>query len=548
MSPFKLSLLGAAAVLAACARADITINLNAKDGDVISGEFKLVATCVSDSTVTQVEFYLDDNLVNTDSSTPYEHKIDTIVEREGEHKLVVSAYAENGESKSTELTLTVDNKVGLGAAHHTQEGEEALRQRGFDKAMISARVALKADKQYAPAMVVLGRAYLGKGVYDEAQLYLEDALALDETNAFAWDQLAQVHVQRAIAFRASSDDLDQALKDEKEAYVAAIAARRRALQERLKAVGEPTADNLNRRLDLLVQLGDYGQARSILLGLTKTDRTNVPLLNKLIFTELRRGTRVEAKKAFDDLVRKELANGSTYALGAVLALVSGDEALMKERIQQAIKLDRKSLTVQLCHAYVTLERGGTTAGKIAAELVDSGYSDPEIHYYLGRVYYKLQDYERSRREYEAALVQDPMLSDVYVARGLESLARSVQAGGDAERQNKLARNFFEIALAAKPESPGGLVGMALALAYAGDDKEAYKYANGASVVGAESAWVNYVCSAVYAKGGYGDKAQQALDRALKLNPESIVIIAIPRLNDAFSHLMRWGRTPVLVMP
>ena len=69
-----------AAVIAAVAQAQISITCSVKDGQKISGLQGFRITVQSSHTVSEVEFYVNDDLRSTDESTPYEFDIDTIAE------------------------------------------------------------------------------------------------------------------------------------------------------------------------------------------------------------------------------------------------------------------------------------------------------------------------------------------------------------------------------------------------------------------------------------------------------------------------------------
>lgn len=530
--------------------ADVKVNVNVKDGDTISGLFKIVATCESDSVIQQVEFYLNDELVGIDTSTPYEYTFDTIEREDGAYTLVIAAYAEDGSSQRVTFKLTTDNQIGLGAKHHTELGEEALREQKWKDAILAARVALKADAKYAPALIVMARANLGLGVFDEAQKYIEDAIEVDPTSSFAHDILSQIHVRKAIAIRATGDDPEKAEQNEKAAFKAAIDAHNKAIDLRLRALGPPSEANLNQRLALLFDFGQYGEAKNLLRPIVERDPKNLDAQNRMMYAQIRRGELVDAQKTFDSLLKRGLGDARTYAMGAVLASLRWEDTKADDLMQQALKQDRKSLFVRLCQAFVVLDRGKAAAAQAAAsDLLDSGFSNPEVYYYLGRIYYDQREYEASRIAYENALLQNPALTEVHIARAMENL-RSARATSDAkaaERYLRLARISFEIALTARGESPEALAGLALAHAFSGRSADAARLAAGAQVVGGQTAWVQYVCAAVYSRANQPEKARQAMDTAIKLSPEGIAM-SMPTLDEAFRYMTKWGRSPVLVAP
>ncbi len=537
----------AAAMMAVSAFADIKINANLKSGDVLSGKYVVTVTCESASTITQVEFYLNDSLLSTDSSTPYEAPLDTLLEKEGPQKLEIAAYAEDGTSQKQTVNFAIDNKIGLGAAHHTEIGEGDLREKKYDDAVIAARTALKADPKYVPALIVLGRALMGNRVFDEAEKYLQDAIDIDQNNIFAYGILSQVHVQKAITVRAIG--ANDAANTEKNSYMAAADAFRKSLELQIAALGPITAENRSNAIDLHIQLGNYSKARELIKAITVTDIKNVQMHNRLMFVLIRRGELTEAQRIFDTLQKKKIGDGDTMALGAVLASMTGNNDLADNRIQEAIKQDRSSLTVKLSQAYVLLDRGKVKdVRNIVQDLEQGGFTQPEVYYYLGRMHYALGDFDLSDRNYQDAISQNPLMSDVFVSRGMESLAAAIKAT-DASKTRHLpvAQNYFDVALKARPETAGALVGNALVLAYLGKKAEAARYADGAMTVGGEMAWVSYVCAGVYSHAGQADKAMAALNAAMKQSPNTVPF-GMPKLDEAFKYLSRWGRAPVLIRP
>ena len=122
------------------------LNLDVKDRDAVSGERKFRVLVESKSPISQVEFYVGSDLRDTDTSTPYEFKIDTLEMDDGDVKLTFAAYTSDGKSTKKAVTVKVDNGVSKGAAFHIQQAEELLRNSKWDEAITAGRIALKAEK------------------------------------------------------------------------------------------------------------------------------------------------------------------------------------------------------------------------------------------------------------------------------------------------------------------------------------------------------------------------------------------------------------------
>ena len=158
-----MTTLFAAALLLVLAPQKIDVSVNVKPSEAISGvrQFRVVVT--APDPVTQVEFYVGSELRDSDSSIPYEFKLDTIDEKDGSLPLTFAAYTTKGDSTKKIVTVKVDNGVGLGADVHVNKGIEALQDSKWDDAIDQARIAMKAAPNDNRARMIMARAYLGKG-------------------------------------------------------------------------------------------------------------------------------------------------------------------------------------------------------------------------------------------------------------------------------------------------------------------------------------------------------------------------------------------------
>ncbi|MEJ5170379.1 MAG: Ig-like domain-containing protein, partial [Fimbriimonadales bacterium] len=77
--------------VASLAPKPVQISLNIADGDTIDAVRTIRVRVTAEDPVTQVEFYVGDDLRDTDSSTPYEFKIDPLDEPEGDLSLTFAA-------------------------------------------------------------------------------------------------------------------------------------------------------------------------------------------------------------------------------------------------------------------------------------------------------------------------------------------------------------------------------------------------------------------------------------------------------------------------
>lgn len=76
----------------------------------VSGTIAVLATATDNVAVTKVEFYVDNVLKATDTSSTYSASIDTKIIADGSHTVIAKAYdAANNSQASTAVTVTIDN-------------------------------------------------------------------------------------------------------------------------------------------------------------------------------------------------------------------------------------------------------------------------------------------------------------------------------------------------------------------------------------------------------------------------------------------------------
>ena len=99
-----------------------------KGGDSLTGEVTFVVKPVTTNPIQAIELYVGDDLRETDGSTPYEFKLDTLAEEDGPINLRFKGFTSEGENAEKVLTLSIDNGVSLGAAAHVAKGVSSTRR------------------------------------------------------------------------------------------------------------------------------------------------------------------------------------------------------------------------------------------------------------------------------------------------------------------------------------------------------------------------------------------------------------------------------------
>ncbi|RYG29663.1 tetratricopeptide repeat protein, partial [bacterium] len=180
-----MSLLTLAGALLAISAAPVEVNVNAKTGETITGERAFRVTVSAKNPVTKVEFYVGSDLRDSDSSTPYEFRVDTLAETDGDLKIRFVAYTTAGEKGEKTITLKVDNGLSKGVEFHVEHANTLLSDGKYAEALVAGRIALQIDPKNVPAHIALARANIGLNKFDSAQKFAEDALAISPDDAGA---------------------------------------------------------------------------------------------------------------------------------------------------------------------------------------------------------------------------------------------------------------------------------------------------------------------------------------------------------------------------
>ncbi len=88
-----------------------TLSLKTDLSFTISGRVQLHAEAEDASGINRVEFLIDDNLVLSDTTAPYEYALDTTLLKNGEHNLTLIAFDNANNMKKAQLTFNVNNQT-----------------------------------------------------------------------------------------------------------------------------------------------------------------------------------------------------------------------------------------------------------------------------------------------------------------------------------------------------------------------------------------------------------------------------------------------------
>lgn len=82
---------------------------NLSNGSLATGSVSIAATASDDSSVSEVRFYVDNVLIDTDTSAPYLTLWDSTSVSDGSHTIMATAEDDAGQTTSAPVTVTVDN-------------------------------------------------------------------------------------------------------------------------------------------------------------------------------------------------------------------------------------------------------------------------------------------------------------------------------------------------------------------------------------------------------------------------------------------------------
>lgn len=565
----------------------IDINVrDVKDGDVISAEKTFRVTVTSDNPVTQVEFYVGDSLRDSDSSTPYEFKVDPLSEQEGSFPVSFVAYTNEGEKGKKEYKFTIDTGVSKGADFHVQQGLEFLSDQKVDDAIRSGRVALKAKADYNPARILLARAYLAKGIMDKAEQFAQDALAADANFAEGRELLAAINLRKALS-TGGTMNRDEAMKLIASAMKTAVTYRRQNLDAQADAVGTVTDENRVRSADVFLRTYRYDAAIKALNPLFLKDPTKAPFGNRVAFAQLRLSKTADALATLRLMEKANSLDAYGYALLSVALTMVGSDAEADKAMTEAVGNDPEDLGVRTAQVFVALRRGRTgTFGNLSQNLAKEEGQRSEVNYYLAILLHQLRSFTDADDRFAQAVLAEPANSDMYVERGNQALypvvASRITDKDGIKYQIDAANAYYEAALAAWPDSPQALAAIAFMKTQQGKPADAVSYAEATLRAGTSYPAGYYCASMVFysmsiemanraaairrdtknpdaetrAKLAEYDglttdfqkRASAAKAKAEELDPKNLAGRSVPRLIDVYEYFIRHGRVPLLTRP
>ncbi len=522
-------------ILPAAAQAALTLSVDAKNGDSISGDHKFVVRVQSNAVVTNVEFYVNGELISTDDSQPYEFDLDTLRYDDGPVKTRFAGYDRAGGRAASELTLIVDNKLGLGAAHHVAEGEQALTDGKWAEALTAGRTALRIEPASTPARLLMARAHNALKRADLAQKFAEDVLAVEPGNSAALALVTALSLDRAMSTftsrlttQATADSLARSLQR------AASAAR---------AAGEAKLEGATglARARALYSLGRAQDAADLL------DRADAPQNDEsLLVRALARLATGERSRALSSL--NSLTPSAAGLAAAALASADATDASRLERASVQIALT--GLPELSARARLALERGdlaGHTAITTIMKQAHPAAAETALNEAISL--FGQRQYEPAQEAIKRGILADPGRADLYIERGAQTIAFLISSnlmGPERLIQLSLAEGFANAALEAEPGSTPAAALKALIFVFRGTPSEAAAWLEKAQA-GRPYASGFVIAAAAELQSRRNAEARDFMARAARLDPK-VNERLLPTPVTAFQHFYRSGRLPRVVLP
>lgn len=532
--------------LAAPAMAAMTMTVNAEDGQTLSGTFKFVVRVNSEHLVSNVEFYVGDDLRNTDESTPYEFTLDTLEEKEGSIKVTFAAYNSEGESLKKTFNFKIDNQLSKGIDYHVEQSTELLRESKFDAAIQECRVALKIDPKSNVARLAMARANFAKGVYDLAQKFAQDVLSDDQNNADARALLTAIDLKKA--FTASGDDSVSLIQT---SLTNAAKNQTQILQYRADNAGAPSGDNLYKYLNAQINGYRYSRVIQVLAPMFESNPTDTTIANYLAFAQIRSAKFTDALRVIRINKQKGEPDGYTFMLSAVLNQYLGQQTLSEDDEKEALLNSPTSDFVKYGQAYLAIARNKVQVfDGVVQSLVKSYGVDSMTQYYLSIDQYYLRNFDSAKSAFETSVLANPASYDVFIERGnqiIDGVYALKLTGVDAKNRQEIAKAYFSAALAARPESFEALTGLSIINSLLGNADEAVSYGRGAVAAAPEYGPAHFALAAAYRLARNVPASGQALEDAGKVD-RRLIGRPTPRPEEAWQVFYQNGRMPLIPGP
>ena len=437
------------AVTVTASLADLSVKFDVANSATLS-DTKLVRARVNtgdnDIGVEKVEFYVDDQLKATATSTPYQFNWDTLAETEGTHVLAATAFDAKNRTARAKITITIDNELGKGADYHADAALAAIKEGKVEDAARYARRAVKISPNNLRAAMALAIMHKRNRDYAQALAVLAKA-ELPENDTEARALLVSLHIDKGEA----GESTDEFLKEAGTAidiYKKMVAIRVVAVKSggSAAAVAVAKGDVLCEGRDWMAASLAYGKAGD-------PDTAPMEVTNRLLLSYIEGGRMKEASRLVTQLLRNKKADEVTRALAGLVYFNEHQLSKARDIVQDGV--DNKLLPALIVAAYCDL---AMQKSHRAAQEVEAAYAiAPNLAEVILLRAYVLPDAQEAHKELIHALEINPTLTEAYTLRGFQSLMSRDKG------RFVTADAYFEFALKRDANSPYALMGNILSL-------------------------------------------------------------------------------------
>ncbi len=509
-----------------------TVRFDLKEGAKLSDVTTIVARVTSNVDVQKVEFYVDEKLVNTDSSTPYTLDLDTLELTEGTHKLTATAFDAKGKM-SANITVQVDNELSKGPDYHSDQAMAALKDQDIEKAAKHARRALKIAPTNMRAARALAQIHRQKRELSQAIAVLE-AANIPDTDIETRTDLVALYVARA-GTGDSSVEFAQWSGKAATAYTKLLAAKQAILAA--SGTGEEGAIQ---RGDIAFAMRDWPAAIKEYQKCGLKDDAPLECVHRLIAAYISGGRDKDARYQVNGLKRTKRADEVTRALEGYLFLRDRDFAKAKEAVQEGV--DNNVVPALIVAGYAEVGLGNRRrAMELAAKAAAVAPDVPDV---LILRAYTLTDPIDADKSVVKALEFDPSLPEAYAVRGYQTMGGMATA-----RRYQAADLYFDLALKRDPNNTYALMGSVLSLLGQKRPQEAEPIINQLMQLEKDRRAPDLLVSRALWANMADKTAQMTLDleQARRQDTERWGDIIVPEPPELISRIYRY-RFPVILSP
>lgn len=494
------------------------LTIHPEPGSTVSDIVEIRVT--ANEPLRQVEFWLNGQMVSSDTSTPYTWSWDTLSSPDGEQVIVLRVVDWDGRVVSTDVRYRVDNELSRGGAYYLSQAREQLSAGNTEEAIKAARRAVRLLPEDGNAHLLLAKAWLIARQWERAlESAKQAARRLDDQASY--QTLAEAHIRVAFA---NAMDQQRQLAELRSAVEAAQNAMQRQLQH---------ARNPAERAAILAQMGKLQEAAESYMQAEQTAANLLAAARCFLLA----GRWQEAERACN-LAERRLADREIVTV--LRAMILSLRGRPREALQMVERLSTSQLT-QLARANILLrDRRPLEALRIMVAMAASVSQDSKEaaakHTLAAMAFAEARDFPNALNHFQQAMLAQPLNWQLLAHKGYEALATGSTA---------VALSYFELAARISPNDEWILCGRALSTT---DRQQAIQLARQAAQQAPSDLWISAALSYALSRAGRVEEAFQIIERAHRADRESVPFASPPDLRVAGQIVRLAGRRPILPLP